>query len=239
MTIDELVTRTRTEANSVDPLDLLTAAARQQQGLTELGDELLDYWVQHARAAGCSWARIGGALGVSKQAVQQRHSLRRDLLGKLKGAARSKSVSPHLFNRFTPRARDVVVHAQQEARQLRHNYIGTEHLLLGLLAEGEGVAGRALDSAGVSLESARAAVEEIIGCAERAPSGHIPFTPRAKRVLELSLREAVDLGHDYIGTEHVLLGILREGEGVAMQIVIACGVQGAELRDAVLAQRAR
>ena len=116
-----------------------------------------------------------------------------------------------MFERFTDRARRVVVLAQEEARILSHNYIGTEHILLGLLREGEGVAAKALESLGLRLEAVRQQVEEIIGKGQQAPSGHIPFTPRAKKVLELSLREALQLGHDYIGTEHILLGLLSEG----------------------------
>ena len=111
-----------------------------------------------------------------------------------------------MFERFTDRARRVVVLAQEEARMLSHNYIGTEHILLGLIHEGEGVAAKALESLNISLEAVRAQVEEIIGQGQQAPSGHIPFTPRAKKVLELSLREALQLGHNYIGTEHILLG---------------------------------
>src|SRR5690606_23086445 len=121
---------------------------------------------------------------------------------------------PVLFERFTDRARRVVVLAQEEARLLNHSYIGTEHILLGLIHEGEGVAAKALESLGISLEAVRSQVEEIIGQGGTAPSGHIPFTPRAKKVLELSLREALQLGHNYIGTEHILLGLIREGEGV-------------------------
>ena len=124
-----------------------------------------------------------------------------------------------MFERFTDRARRVVVLAQEEARMLSHNYIGTEHILLGLIHEGEGVAAKALESLGISLEAVRAQVEEIIGQGQQAPSGHIPFTPRAKKVLELSLREALQLGHNYIGTEHILLGLIREGEGVAAQVL--------------------
>ena len=120
-----------------------------------------------------------------------------------------------MFERFTDRARRVVVLAQEEARMLNHNYIGTEHILLGLIHEGEGVAAKGLESLGISLEAVRSQVEEIIGQGQQAPSGHIPFTPRAKKVLELSLREALQLGHNYIGTEHILLGLIREGEGVA------------------------
>jgi ATP-dependent Clp protease ATP-binding subunit ClpC len=128
-----------------------------------------------------------------------------------------------VFERFTDRARRVVVLAQEEARLLNHNYIGTEHILLGLIHEGEGVAAKALESLGISLEKVRQQVEEIIGAGQSPPSGHIPFTPRAKKVLELSLREALQLGHNYIGTEHILLGLIREGEGVAAQVLVKLG----------------
>jgi ATP-dependent Clp protease ATP-binding subunit ClpC len=124
-----------------------------------------------------------------------------------------------MFERFTDRARRVVVIAQEEARNLDHNYIGTEHLLVGLLAEDEGVAAKALLAAGLTTEEARAEIERRIGRGPEPPRGHIPFTPRAKKVLELSLRQALQLGHNYIGTEHILLGIVREGEGVAAQIL--------------------
>src|SRR5258708_14203513 len=120
-----------------------------------------------------------------------------------------------MFERFTDRARRVVVLAQDEARMLNHNYIGTEHVLLGLIHEGEGAAAKALESLGISLEAGRQQVEEIIGQGRQAPSGHIPFTRRAKKVLELPLRETVQPAHIYIGTEHILLGLIREGEGVA------------------------
>jgi len=128
-----------------------------------------------------------------------------------------------MFERFTDRARRVVVLAQEEARNLNHNYIGTEHILLGLIHEGEGVAAQALEAMGISLESVREQVEEIIGQGTEAPSGHIPFTPRAKKVLEYSLREALQLGHNYIGTEHILLGLIREGDGVAAQVLTNLG----------------
>jgi hypothetical protein len=139
-----------------------------------------------------------------------------------------------MFERFTDRARRVVVLAQEEARMLNHNYIGTEHILLGLIREGEGVAARALESLGISLEAARQQVEEIIGQGQHAPSGHIPFTPRAKRVLELSLRESRQLGHNYIGTEHILLGLLREGEGVAAQVLVRLGADLNRVRQQVI-----
>ena len=139
-----------------------------------------------------------------------------------------------MFERFTDRARRVVVLAQEEARMLNHNYIGTEHILLGLIHEGEGVAAKALEALGISLEAVRSQVEEIIGQGQQAPSGHIPFTPRAKKVLELSLREALQLGHNYIGTEHILLGLIREGEGVAAQVLVKLGADLARVRNQVI-----
>jgi ATP-dependent Clp protease ATP-binding subunit ClpC len=139
-----------------------------------------------------------------------------------------------MFERFTQRARRVVVLAQEEARMLDHNYIGTEHILLGLIREGEGVAARALESLGISLEAVRQQVEKIIGRGQQAPSGHIPFTPRAKKVLELSLREAKAFGHNYIGTEHILLGLIREGSGVAAQVLVKLGADLNRARQQVV-----
>ena len=139
-----------------------------------------------------------------------------------------------MFERFTDRARRVVVLAQEEARMLNHNYIGTEHILLGLIHEGEGVAAKGLEALGISLEGVRAQVEEIIGQGQQAPSGHIPFPPRAKKVLELSLREALQLGHNYIGTEHILLGLIREGEGVAAQVLVKLGADLNRVRQQVI-----
>jgi ATP-dependent Clp protease ATP-binding subunit ClpA len=139
-----------------------------------------------------------------------------------------------MFERFTVRARRVVVHAQEEARELNHNYIGTEHLLLGLLREEESVAARVLAELEISLAEVRAQVVEIVGVGKQAPSGHIPFTPRAKKVLELSLREALQLSHNYIGTEHILLGLIREGDGVAAQVLKRLGGKLSRVRDKVL-----
>jgi hypothetical protein len=139
-----------------------------------------------------------------------------------------------MFQRFTDRARRAVHLAQEEARLLGHDYVGTEHLLLGLLYEGEGVAARALESLGISREDVRGQVEEIIGHGQGSRTGHIPFTCRAKKVLELSLREALALGHHYIGTEHLLLGLLREGEGIAAQILVRLGADHALVRERVL-----
>jgi ATP-dependent Clp protease ATP-binding subunit ClpA len=139
-----------------------------------------------------------------------------------------------MFKRFTDRSRQVVILAQDEARRLDHNYIGTEHILLGLIREGDGVAAKALKSLGIGLDIVRQQVEEIIGQGQQAPSGHIPFTPRAKKVLELSLREAQQLGHDYIGTEHILLGLVHEGDGVAAQVLVKRGADLNRVRQQVI-----
>ena len=139
-----------------------------------------------------------------------------------------------MFERFSDRARRVVVMAQEEARMLDHNYIGTEHLLLGLIREGEGVAAMTLESLGVRLDAVRHQVEEIVGRGQQMPSGHIPFTKRAKKALELALPESQQLGHNYIGTEHILLGLLREGEGVAAQVLVKLGADLNRVRQQVI-----
>ncbi|MBA3364639.1 MAG: UvrB/UvrC motif-containing protein, partial [Actinobacteria bacterium] len=138
------------------------------------------------------------------------------------------------FERFTERARQVVVLAQDEARALKHNYIGTEHILLGLLREEEGLAASVLESLDITVEEVRAQVARIVGQGDEVTTGQIPFTPRAKKVLELALREALSLGHNYIGTEHILLGLAREGEGVANRILLDVGVASSEARDEVM-----
>src|SRR6202048_1498648 len=140
----------------------------------------------------------------------------------------------HLFERFTERARRVMVLAQEEARLLNHNFIGTEHLLLGLIHEGEGVAAKALEQLGISLEAVREKVEETMGAPTTAAGGSPPFTPRAKKVLELSLREALHLGHNYIGTEHILLRLVREGEGVAARVLVDLGADLSRVRQQVI-----
>jgi len=139
-----------------------------------------------------------------------------------------------VFERFTDRARRVIVLAQEEARHLQHHYIGTEHLLLGMLLEGEGAAARALNALGVRREDALREIEQIVPRGTQEPSGHVPFTPRAKKILELSLREALQLGHNYIGTEHLLLALVREGEGVGAQILPKLGPDYSAVRQEVL-----
>ncbi len=139
-----------------------------------------------------------------------------------------------MFERFTDRAQRVIVFAQEEARLLNHDYIGSEHILLGLIHEGEGVAAQALESLGISLEKVRRQVEDIIGAGESPQPRHVPFTPRAKTVLELSLREALKLGHNYIGTEHILLGLISEGDGVAARVLVDLGAELGAVRQQVI-----
>jgi len=139
-----------------------------------------------------------------------------------------------VFERFSDRARQVVVDAQDEARKLRHNYIGTEHILLGLLRERDGIGARVLDRLGLGLEEVRSEVARFVGQGDEVTAGQIPFTPRAKKVLELSLREALSLGHNYIGSEHILLGIAREKNGVAARILLDHGADADKLRDEVV-----
>jgi ATP-dependent Clp protease ATP-binding subunit ClpA len=139
-----------------------------------------------------------------------------------------------MFERFTDRARRVVVLAQEEARMLNHDYIGTEHLLLGLLQEGEGVAAKALEALGITQEAVRQQVEEAVGRGQTPRSGHIPFTPQAKQVLKLALHEALQIGHNYIGTEHILLGLIREGDGVAAQVLVRLGADLDSVRQQVI-----
>lgn len=233
MTLDELITETRSQAQSLEPLTQLASAARQQQELADLGEELLGHFVQEARTAGCSWSQIGTALGVSKQAAQQRHSVLRSFIGKLVGVI--EPFSGAMFKRFTSRARRTIVLAQEEARLLQHNYLGTEHLFLGLLAEGEGIGAQALAGAGITLDTARVGVEEITGRGQKMPSGHIRFTPGAKKALEQALREALELGHNDIGTEHLLLGMLTDSENIPVQILRTANTQPDQLRATVLA----
>src|ERR671914_788127 len=139
-----------------------------------------------------------------------------------------------MFERFTERARQVVVLAQEEARTLKHNYIGTEHILLGLLREEEGLAARVLESLDITVERVRSQVVRIVGSGEEVTAGQIPFTPRAKKVLELALREALSLGHNYIGTEHILLGLVRENEGVAARILLDFDADSEKIRNEVI-----
>jgi prophage maintenance system killer protein len=186
---------------------------------------LADWLAPRLRPSGLAQARVKEAPMRGRRALPLAERIKK---------ATMRTQPKGMFQRFTDRARRAVHLAQEEARLLRHNYLGTEHLLLGLLYEGEGVAAKALESLGISRQDVRGQVEEIIGHGQSPIVGHIPFTPRAKKVMELSLREALALGHHYIGTEHLLLGLLREGEGIAAQVLTRLGADHARVRDQVL-----
>jgi hypothetical protein len=209
ITLDSLI-RAVEHSSPDDVLGQLANASAAANELGELGDSLLGVFVDRSRRDGRSWAEIGRSLGVTKQAVQQRFV--------------SSGALPVTFERFTQRARGVLVHAQQRARDLQHNYVGTEHLLLGLFDEPEGIAAKVLGELGTSADGVRDAVLGII------PRGHTevidepPYTPRAARSLELALSCALELGHNYIGTEHELLGLLRESDGVAAIVLRDAGI---------------
>jgi hypothetical protein len=216
---DELVAVVEARIPGGTPLERLTAAVSLADELNGLGDELMDHFVATAREAGCSWSEIGGKLGVSKQAAQKRF------------VAPPRGAGP--FERFSPRARRVLDAAQQEALQLRHGYLGTEHLLLGLLAVSDGPAAEILHRLEVSAEAVRGGVERIIGAGSDSVVPPLALSRRTKKVLELSRREARALGHSHIGTEHLLLALVREGEGVAAQILTELGASAARVRQEV------
>lgn len=234
--LDDLIALARTTAASDDPIDELAAAAGLKSELDELTDALLGHFVDQARRAGRSWSQIGEALGVTKQAAQQRHTstesaFRRMLLRLLPEGISAKGA---VGARFTPRAKTCVAAAETTAVELRHGWIGTEHLLLGLYAEPEAVAALVLVEAGVERAGVEAAVVDVLGRGTEPVTGHVLFTPRAKAVLERTLREAVQLGHNYLGTEHVLLALLAHGEGVAHEVLAARGMTYDVARSAVV-----
>jgi hypothetical protein len=206
-------------------LDRVAAAAAIKDQIEGLGDDLHDHFVKEARAEGCSWTQIGDALGVTRQAAQQRHG---GLIGRLvEGFTKG-------FKRFTPRARAAVVAAQTAARDRRHESIGTEHLLLGLFANDDGnVAQQAFTRLGVDRATVERLVDELVPPGAHPVRGHIPFTPRAKKTLELALREALRLGHNYIGCEHIALALRRLDEGVAAQVLTEQHVTSKGLERAI------
>jgi hypothetical protein len=210
LSLDDLRRVVEARGPHASSLDALATAVSVADNMRMAADELLDGYVGRCRAEGCSWAEIGATFGISKQAAQQRFVAR-------------PPDGPTWPPGFTDRARHVLVHAQDEARALRHNYLGTEHLLLGLLREHEGLAARALRVLDVSAEAVRARVVEMIGRGEDPDAGSIRMTPRTKKVLELARRESKRLRHPCAGTEHMLLAIVAEGEGVAAQILSALG----------------
>jgi ClpA/ClpB-like protein len=225
--LDELIGYVKGQEGTA--LDHIWAAVRVSEHLGELSDHVIGHFVDEARKAGASWTDIGQAMGVTKQAAQKRFVPKDSGAQELLGDA----FRDHLFSRFTDRAMHTVSAAQEEAREHRHGSIGTEHLALGLLHEPEGLAARAIEALGVPVATARQAfVAALPSAAADAPaSGRIPFTPRGKKVLELALREALHLGHNYIGTEHILLGLLAEEDGIGARTLTGLGITGERARE--------
>jgi hypothetical protein len=210
------------------PLARLTAAVLAAERLAAVGDEVVDHFVQQARAAGLSWSDIGQCMGVSKQAAQQRFVPDRD--------TRDPGEPEGSFAEFDRSVVGVVGRANDEASRLGHRYVGTEHLLLGLFHDPSGVAARMLVAAGAERDAVRAEAERIVGRGEGGGADQRPLTPRSRKVFELALREARDLQAEAPGPEHVLLGLLREGKGVAVQVLVALGVDVRELRTRLTGQ---
>lgn len=228
VSLDVLIGLTRERAPSGVPLDLLASASALSRDLNDLSDRLVDHFVRQARRAGCSWAQIAEALGVTRQAAQQRFAGR--WRGRLRG--RRKAAPWH---GYTDRARRVVELAQEEARRLDHNYVGTEHVLLGILRQPAGVGAKVLHAWSVTNDGVRREVEARIGRGDptsvRLP---IPFTPRAKKALDLAVREAKELGHNYVGTEHLLLALVSIPEGVAARILEGVGAGKERIREQII-----
>jgi hypothetical protein len=220
MELDDLID----EVEGDEPLDRLSSAMGVKGELDDLGDALIGHFVEEARRAGHSWSEIGAAMGVTKQAAQQRHTT--DTPGR--GLSRFLPA----FTRFTPRARMAVREAEDAARSLRHGFLGTEHLLLGLLAVSEGIAGKSLAGMGVTRDAVVAKLEA--GADDGGRRRRVPFTPLAKKTLEGALQESLILGHNYIGTEHLLLALYRDTDGLAAKILTELGAEQAKVRADVI-----
>ena len=223
MQIDDLIRAVEADAPDDEPLTLLRTASSMVESVTDAADAALGYFVDQARRAGHSWTDIGACLGVSKQAAQQKH------------VRVSSDLQTQLFGRCTDRARRVVGACEEVARDLGHTYIGTEHVLLAQFAEPQAIAARLLKKEGLSAKKVRAAIVELTGEGDGAPDGEIPFTPRARELLRDALGIALVLGHNYIGTEHMLLAMFR-GEGIAGRILADAGLDEEAMRDAVVAE---
>jgi Clp amino terminal domain, pathogenicity island component len=218
--LDDLISYVKSQQGT--PLDHVSAAVQVSEHLDEVADHLIGHFVDQARKAGASWTEIGRSMGVTKQAAQKRFVAKdTDWQSLLEEAFRE-----HPFSRFTDRARRAVQAAQHEAREHRHDYIGTEHLALGVLTEPDGLAVKAIEALGVSREAARQAlIAALLPATVEVPlAARIPFTPRAKKAMEFAVRKALVLGHNYIGTEHLLLGLLDEEEGIGGKTLIGLGV---------------
>ncbi|MBA2280161.1 MAG: hypothetical protein H0W25_02860 [Acidimicrobiia bacterium] len=215
--LDDLIALARAQAESDEPIALLSAAATLKAEVDELTDALLGHFVDQARRAGCSWSQIGAALGVTKQAAQQKHAPTFD------------------FSRFTERARTAMTEAQAASRRFGHPYLGTEHLLAGLAAGPEAVAGSILIGAGLDQAAVDAAIDAIVGrCDSLGGSAHVPYTPKAALALAATLQEALSMGHDYIGTEHLLLALTRSEESVGRRILDDAALTHEKVRGQVV-----
>jgi hypothetical protein len=225
MNLNELIEAVE-DSGAVDPLERVAAAATIKDQVAAIGDELVDHFVAQARAAGCSWTQIGEALGVTRQAAQQRSG---GPMGRL-----LKRLTHGTFTRFTKRAKAAVIAAQTVARDRHAPAVETEHLLLALFAGDDGnVAVAALGRLGVDRAAVERAVDERVGPGAAVVRGHLPFSARAKKTLELTLREALRLGHNYVGCEHIVLALRRVEDGLAAQILADLGVTYADLENAV------
>ncbi len=225
--LDQLIAAV--EQTGASPLDRVSTAALLQSQITALGDDLLDHFVRKARDEGMSWAQIGDALGVTRQAAQQRHGAGSPLDRLLEGAPDTGR-----FKRFTNRARTAIVAAQTAAGERNHGFVGTEHVLLGLLADDESVAAKALTTLGAGRSAVDQKVSELIPAGNEPVVGLAPFTPRAKLALENALGEALALGHNYIGTEHIVLGVHKVDEGLASRALVDLGVSYDALRAEIV-----
>jgi hypothetical protein len=215
--LDDLIDYVKSRRPDGDALEHLSAAVLTSERLGELADHLIGHFVDQARRAGASWTEIGQSMGVSKQAAQKRFVP--------KESASFALPTGELFGRFTQRAKNVVVNAEQTAREANHDSVDTEHILLGLLTEPEGLAAKAIEAQGVSLDAVRAAGVALLKPGKAEPvTGHIPFGRRTKKLLELAVREALKLGHNYVGTEHILLGLLSDEERLGARALIGLGV---------------
>lgn len=226
MELDDLISQVEDASVTGEPLDRLAAAMSVKADIDEVADALIGVFVDRARHAGCSWSEIGSAMGVTKQAAQQRHTSDRP----------SRGDRPFRMDRFTGRARAAVREAQSDASDLRHGYVGTEHLLLGVMSVPRCLAAEALASAGLTREMVLAKIEPGDLRRERTRRRHIPFTPLATKALELTLQNSVRLGHNYIGTEHILLGLLDVTDGLASKIMLESGVTKETIEAYVIAR---
>ncbi|EWM16647.1 Clp protease N-terminal domain-containing protein [Kutzneria sp. 744] len=222
--LDDMITLVATLHPDGDPLDRLSEAVLLADRLGELSDHLVGHFVDQARRAGSTWTDIGRSMGVSKQAAQKRF------------VPKDEPLDWGPFSRFTDLARKVVAQSQTEAQTAGHGYIGTEHVLLALISLSDGLAAKALIAQGLTEEQVRAAVKVAAPAGGETVTGHIPFTPRVRKVLELAVREALRLEHNFVGTEHILLGLMAEGEGIGVKVLTGLGVNTEELERHIVAK---